>query len=438
MIQEKLRQDAKDFFHAGLQAVQPRAAVLKALRQRQPSLPETGGRIFLTAVGKAARGMLAGALEYLREREVRSSDVASRFFVVDSGNYARMDKCEGYIAGHPLPDVGSLRAGQRLMQLMRQAGAEDLVLMLISGGGSAMLACPVGNLTTHDEIDLTQLLLTSPLAIDESNLLRQQFSRIKGGGLARQAAPARMLTLLLSDVPGDDIRTIASGPTAALLGTTAEAMELARAKGIWERLPQGMREHLQAHKDDPAAPAPQNVEHVLVGSNGMMVSATAAAARAAGYETNVMDGWMSGDVGALAERLLGYARRRTHRHNCAADSSPMAFCCGGETVVEVSGSGKGGRNQELALRFALGAATQGDLSAPWVFLSAGSDGRDGPTDAAGGLVDGGSLERMKAGGVVARDLLANNDSYRALDASGDLLRISATGTNVADVQIFLN
>ena len=430
MIQERLRQDAKKFFHAGLQAVQPKAAVLKALRRHQPSLPEAGGRIFLAAIGKAARGMLAGALEYLRE--VGHNEMHACFLVTDHGNFAPVDGCEAHAAGHPLPDIGGLRAAEGLMALLDEADKDDLALILISGGGSALLPCPKSGISLQDEIALTQLLLTSPLSIDESNLLRQQFSRIKGGGLARRAAPARVLTLLLSDVPGDDIRTIASGPTAAPLGAPKEAMELTRAKGIWERMPSSMRTHLQARRNEPAPLSPQNVEHVLVGSNAMMVSATGAAAVAAGYETEMIPGWMAGDVTALAERLLGHAR------NCAATSRPMAFCCGGESVVEVCGSGTGGRNQELALRFAFGAAKQGGLAAPWVFLSAGSDGRDGPTDAAGGLVDGGSLERMRAAGAMPEDLLANNDSHRALDASGDLLRIGATGTNVADVQIFLS
>ena len=163
----------------------------------------------------------------------------------------------------------------------------------------------------------------------------------------------------------------------------------------------------------------------------MMVAAIGAAAVAAGYEMEVMDGWTVGEVGALAERLAAHAQ------GLGTASRAQGWCCGGESVVRLSGTGRGGRNQELALRFALCVAAQGGLAVPWVFLSGGSDGRDGPTDAAGGLVDGESLERMAAASLAPKALLANNDSHRALKASGDLLHTGATGTNVADAQVFL-
>ena len=429
MIQARLRQDAKKFFLAGIQAVEPKAAVLAALRKRKPSLPAAPGRLFIVAVGKAARGMMAGARHYLGE--AGCGEAGACLLVTDHGNFAPVEGCEAYAAGHPLPDAGGLRAARRLLALLDEAGKDDLALVLVSGGGSALLPCPPQGITLEDEIALHDLLLASGVAIDENNLIRQQFSRIKGGGLARRAHPARVLTLLLSDVPGDDVRAIASGPTAAPLGSPAQAMRLAQAKGIWEKMPAAMQAHLQARRHEAAAPAPEHVEHILVGSNGMMAAAAGAAGAAAGYEMEVVEGWMVGEVGALAQRLAARARQ------LAPAGGKQGWSCGGESVVRLCGSGRGGRNQELALRFALCAAAGGGLAAPWVFLSGGSDGRDGPTDAAGGLVDGGSLERMAAAGLAPEALLANNDSYRALEASGDLLFTGATGTNVADAHIFL-
>ena len=430
MTREKLRQDAKNFFQAGIRAIAPKAAVLAALHRRKPSLPAPSeGRIFLVAIGKAARAMMEGAREYLGE--IGHGEAHSCLLVADHGNFAPMQGCEAYAAGHPLPDADGLRAAKRLIALLDEMDKEDLALVLVSGGGSALLPCPPQGISLKDEIALHRLLLASGVAIDENNLLRQQFSRIKGGGLARLAHPARLLALLLSDVPGDDVRVIASGPTAAPLGSPAEAMKLAQTKGIWEKIPAVMRTHLQARRHEPAPPAPENAENVLVGSNGMMVAATGAAAETAGYGMEVVAGWMAGEVGTLAEKMEARSR------GLGAPSRARGWCCGGESVVRVSGTGRGGRNQELALRFALCAAAHGGLAAPWVFLSGGSDGRDGPTDAAGGLVDGGSLERMAAAGIAPETLLANNDSHRALEASGDLLRTGATGTNVADAQIFL-
>ncbi len=289
------------------------------------------------------------------------------------------------------------------------------MLYLISGGGSALLPAPAEGISLQDKVAVSRLLLASGAGIEEMNLVRQQLSRVKGGGLARVAAPAFQRALILSDVVGDDLRAVASGPTVAPLGDREQARRAARARGIWDDLPEAVRRHLE--QDVAPVPVP-DVENRLIGSNAMSVAAMEAAC----------GGWVEksplvGDVADAARRVWDEAR-------------PGATLWGGETTVVLRGVGKGGRNQELALRVALLAEAKG-VAGPWVFLSAGTDGRDGPTDAAGGLVDAGTLDRMRAAGVDPVTALEQNDSYTALAASGDLVVTGETGTNVADVQVLI-
>ena len=423
---EQLRKDAKDFFRAGIEAVEPRAAVLAALQQR--NLPPPKGRLFLIAVGKAACAMTQGARDYLQQEGFAKPYHC--LVITNRENLIQMERCETLPAGHPIPDTDGERAAKRLLALLQETERDDLVLTLISGGGSAMLPCPPEGISLQDEIKLNETLLASGMPIEDTNLIRQQFSRLKGGGMAREAAPAQVLTLLLSDVPGDDPRIIASGLTAAPLDTPKEADEWTRRYRIWASLPDAMRENLQARLEETPT-APNNAENIIIGSNSILVDAISKAAKAR-YQTYVIKEWVTGEVGEVADHLIWQTIRMP------SSSKPIALCCGGETSVKLSGTGKGGRNQELALRFAMRAETLERFPAPWVFLSGGSDGRDGPTDAAGSLVDSETLTRMRKAGISPEALLANNDSYHALEASGDLLITGATGTNVADAQIFLN
>jgi hydroxypyruvate reductase len=289
--------------------------------------------------------------------------------------------------------------------------------MLISGGGSALLPAPALGLTLADKAEVNRLLLASGADITEMNLIRQQLSRLKGGGLLRAAAPARVTALILSDVAGDDLRVIASGPTVAPIGTAAEARAALVARGVWDRLPDAVRLHLERAPEP--APLPE-AENRLIGSNAISVAAMAEAAPGA----RVVEAPLVGDVADAAVGIWDTA------------SGPGIWLFGGETTVVLRGEGLGGRNQELALRVALEAEARG-VAGPWVFLSGGTDGRDGPTEAAGGIVDPGSLGRMRAAGVDPAEYLARNDSNAALAASGDLLVTGATGTNVADLQVLI-
>ena len=445
---EPARARAVAVWRAGLAAADPTAAVLRALDPgvRARLVPGPGGRLVLVAIGKAARSMAAAVLAEGRPKGggpkeggleprgpagegLRPAEV---LVVTDAGNARPLAGAEVLAAGHPLPDAGGLAAAARLEALVRGLGAADRLLVLVSGGGSAMLPAPVAGLGLDDKIAVNRLLLGSGADIVETNLVRQALSRLKGGGLARAAAPAPVVALILSDVPGDDLRAIASGPTVAPIGDRAAAAAALRARGLWHELPEAVRRHLSAPEEAPAdgPAATAAAENRLIGSNALSVAAmVGAGARAAALP-------LEGDVAEAAAAVLQAAR-------ALPPGAALAF--GGETVVRLRGGGRGGRNQELALRVALLAEAEagrtggrtGGLAPGWAFLAAGSDGRDGPTEAAGGLVDAGTPGRIRAAGIDPAAALAENDSNPALAAAGDLFVTGATGTNVADLAVFV-
>ncbi|MBF9030611.1 DUF4147 domain-containing protein [Rhodobacterales bacterium HKCCE3408] len=404
-----LRARAFDAFRAGVAAADPASAVARGLSAHP--LPDTRGRRYIVAVGKAARAMAQAALDAI-------GPVDACIVVTNYENAAPLDGAEVMAAGHPVPDESGLAAGQAVLRLLDRADADDLVVALVSGGASALLPAPAPGLTLADKAAVNSALLASGLDITDMNLVRQNLSELKGGGFLRHAAPARVASYILSDVLGDDLRVIGSGPTVGPIGPPAAARALLEAKGLWA----GLSPQVQAVLGREAPPAPPEAEAWLVGSNGQSLAAMAGAVGA-----DISDGDLVGDVQAAAERIVAEARD-------LAPGSALAF--GGETTVRLTGTGRGGRNQELALRVARSARTAG-LAGPWVFLSGGTDGRDGPTDAAGGIVDDGTLDRIAAAGLDLEAILADNDAYRALEASGDLLMTGPTGTNVADLQIFL-
>lgn len=415
-ITTELRAEALRIWQAGVAAADPRRAVTDALADpalRARLRPGPGGALVIVAVGKAARAMAAAAQRVL--------DPARVIVVTNAGNDAALPGAEVLTAGHPVPDAGGAAAAERVIALAQGLGAGDRLLALISGGGSAMLPAPAEGLGLADKAAVNRLLLASGADIVTTNLVRQQVSRLKGGGLLRMAAPAPVTALILSDVIGDDLRAIASGPTVAPIGSRADARAVLHQLGLWDRLPAPVRRHLDAPlppADAADLPAPENR---LVGSNAISLAAMAAAGAVP------VDPPLTGDVACAAARVIAAAQ---------AVPPGRALAFGGETTVRVTGAGLGGRNQELALRVAMLAEAAG-LAGPWVFLAGGSDGRDGPTNAAGGVVDGGSLARMRAAGVDPAALLAANDSHAALAAAADLVLTGATGTNVADLAVFL-
>jgi len=410
-----LRAEALRLFRAAVRAADPGQALAAGLAAAPPEVPGPGGRWIVIAVGKAAVPMAEAALAALAGARVRA------LVVTNYENARPVAGARVMASGHPVPDENGRLAGEAVAALLEGAGAQDRVVALISGGGSALLPAPASGLTLEDKAAVNRLLLAHGFAITEVNMVRQSLSALKGGGMLRLAAPAPVAAYILSDVVGDDLRAIASGPTVAPLGTRAEARALLLARGVWDRLPEAVRAHLSRPEPDlPPLPAARNL---LIGSNRQSLEAMGATH---GPEARIVSDRLVGDVGDAAEVILRAG---------GAVTADRAACLifGGETTVTLRGKGRGGRNQELALRVALAGPAR--LGRRFVFLSGGTDGRDGPTEAAGGIVDEESAARMRAAGLTPEALLADNDSNRALAASGDLLTIGATGTNVADVQL---
>jgi len=411
-----LRAEAVRLFQAAVAAADPAGALRRAFLAHPAPAPSQGGAYIVIAVGKAAVPMAEAALDMLTGAPVRA------LVVTNYENARPLAGATVMAAGHPVPDENGAAAGAAVADLLQSAGEQDRVIALISGGGSALLPAPAKGLTLADKVAVNRLLLANGFEITEINLIRQQLSRLKGGGMLRLASPAPVTGYILSDVIGDDLRAIASGPTVAALGTRYDARRLLQARGLWAEVPLAVRVHLDLPEDQPVM-VPKAANH-LIGSNR---ASLAAAAAACGAGARIVNDRLVGDVAAAAAGIVA----------AAATPSPCLIF-GGETTVTLRGTGKGGRNQELALRVAMTMPKFGpDLGRPWVFLSGGTDGRDGPTDAAGGIVDAGTVARIRKAGGDPVALLADNDSHRALSLAGDLLVTGATGTNVADVQILL-
>lgn len=441
----KVREQCLCVFRAGIAAADPRAAVLGNLQadhnhlqlviDREHNRSGHWQNIHLMAFGKAACAMASAAREAIPRRSWASAGIV----VTGYESVTALEGFEVLGAGHPLPDANGLHAAQTIAGRLQQARSGELVLLLISGGGSAMLPYPVDGVSLADKIATTQLLLASGATINQVNSIRKHLSRLKGGGMARLAAPADLHAMILSDVIGDDLSAIASGPTVADSSTFADAINICKQQRIWDKLPQSVQQHLQQGEqglqpetlkaDDPVL---AKVSHSLIGSNALSVAAVCEAAKQQGYQTQVYNAALSGEAREVAAQWAADCKTLIDKGLQQA----TALIAGGETTVTLSGNGTGGRNQEMALAFALTAERLG-LRCRWTFLSAGTDGRDGPTDAAGGIVDQDTVATIRLAGIDPQAALANNDSYHALRAANALVLIGATGTNVADLQILL-
>ena len=410
-----LRERTKELFQLACQAADPALALRAALSEGPLPHPDPGGAYIVVSIGKAALPMAEELLRHLGD------DTYDALVITNYENARDLPGATVMAAGHPVPDANGAKAAEEVIRRLAKTTEADRVVALISGGGSALLPAPVEGLTLADKAEVNRLLLAHGFEITEINLIRQQLSRLKGGGFLRHAAPAPVAAYILSDVIGDDLRVIASGPTVAPIATAAEAKALLTERNIWNRLPAPVRTHLDTAKTQPPLPHAKNT---LIGSNRKSLDAVA---QAAGGDAQIVSDSLVGDVDEAAKAVIEAA-------NAAPKNHPACLIFGGETTVTLTGKGLGGRNQELSLRVALAMP---DLGRDWLFLSGGTDGRDGPTDAAGGIVDAGTVGRIRAAGQDPGALLANNDSHAALKAAGDLLITGATGTNVADVQILM-
>ena len=424
---------------AALDAADPYEAVRRALSFKGRSLQTADDtydlrrirRVAVVGAGKAAIPMARAVSDVLRGR------VESAFVVTAvAGKVGPKSGIEAAVAGHPIPDRRGLRAAQRILETALSLGSEDLLIVLLSGGASSLLPLPDEGLTLADKQRVTRMLLRSGATIAELNAVRKHLSAIKGGGLAA-ATRARVLTLILSDVGGDDPGVIGSGPTAPDRTTFLDAALIIRRYGLWERLPAPVRIHLVEGLAGwrPETPKPRSrifrrVAHVVVGHNRLALDAAAAVAGRSGYENVLIEDFVTGDA-AMVGRWMGELGKNLAGR--AALPGPVCVLVGGELTVTVRGSGRGGRAQEFALAAAL--AMHGS-SGVWA-VGFGTDGRDGPTDAAGAMADGGTAARGRKKRLTAAAALKRNDSYRFFKAVGGHIVTGSTGTNVNDLYMLL-
>ncbi|CAA9541009.1 MAG: D-glycerate 2-kinase [uncultured Thermomicrobiales bacterium] len=412
-----------------LAAVEPAAAIRRNLQRNGDALtvgrwhaPMTG-RVVVLSVGKAAVAMARGADEALGGR-VDAGLIVTKDGHADVSRIGSMPVLE---AAHPVPDARSVEAGQAALSLVAGLGAGDLLLALISGGGSSLLEAPRPPVTLPDLATATDRLLRAGAPIHDLNALRTPLSLIKGGGLRLAAGPATVITLVLSDVLGNDPRVIASGPTVPGDADATAGLGVLRRYGVLDRVPGTIIRALEAEtRDSGGATAliSQDVV-VVVGDNAAAVAAADAAVRRDGLRSRVIWSERRGEASLLAREWVAACE--------AAAPEVDVLLGGGEATVTVAGDGVGGRNTEFALAAALALAERGERA--WVVASLATDGQDGPTDVAGAVADATTVERARAAGVSAADALVRNDSLRVFEAAGGLVRPGPTGTNVNDLYV---
>jgi glycerate 2-kinase len=420
----------REILSAGLAAADPKDAVLRSVRLEGDTILAGGerfeaDRVFVLAAGKAAGAMARAAEELLGER------LAGGLVVTKDGHAPGPENLETIFAAHPEPDERGVEAARRAEELAGSLGEKDLLLALISGGASALLADPAPDIGLEDMKRLTGALLRSGADIGEINAVRKHISVLKGGGLVSLAAPAPTLALLLSDVVGDDISAIASGLTAPDPTTLEEARRVLERYGI--EPPESVAGHL-SNADETPKPGDEvfeKVANVVCGGGRHAAEAAAEKSRELGYEPLILSTTVTGDARGIASFYAAVIREVLQSGNPAP--APCAIVSGGEATVTVRGEGAGGPSQE----FALALAVDLDGVEGWAALAADTDGGDGPTDAAGGLVTGAAAGRIRESGIDPEEALENNDAYAALEGGGALLVTGPTGTNVNDLRVAL-
>lgn len=389
-------------------------------------------QIYVVGAGKADAPM-AQAVEGILGDRVTAGVVSVKY-----GYSAPTRRIQVEQAGHPIPDERGVQATQKMIGLLQQAGPEDLVICLISGGGSALMVAPAPGITLADERRLTNALLRSGATINEINTVRKHLSIVKGGGLARLAAPATVVSLILSDVLGNPLDVIASGPTVPDPTTFVDAWEVLVRYGLIDSLPPAIAHRLQdglagrvPDTPKPGDPIFERTQNVVVASNAHAVQAAVNQARREGLHTLLLSTFIEGEAREVAKVFAGIGRELIRSGNPL--SLPAAVVAGGETTVTVRGQGRGGRNQEFALSAAIQLAGVEGVT----IMAVATDGTDGPTDAAGAIVDGTTVARARAIGLEPSIALADNDSYSFFQKLGDLIVTGPTNTNVDDLYVIV-
>jgi len=440
MDRERYFADLKEIFLAGLKAVEPAEAVSRAVKREGNRLVVGGKvyhlddyeRIFVIGAGKAGAPM-AQAMELLLGDRLTGGSVTVKY-----GHVSPVEKVAIEEADHPIPDNKGIEATQKILSLAEQAGEKDLVFCLISGGGSALLLCPSKGIGLKEKQAVTAELLSCGASIGEINAMRKHLSQVKGGQLARHCWPATTVTLILSDVVADPMDVIASGPTVPDGSSFTGCMEIVSRYQIADKLPPAVMGILRkgAAGEIPENPKEgdsifEKVHNQIVGNNLTAIKDAAEKAKALGYNPLILSTRIEGETRDVAKAHAGIFQEV--RANGLPLSPPACILSGGETTVTIKGKGKGGRNQEFSLAVAL--AIQGEERI--FFLCAGTDGNDGPTDAAGAFADGTTVARGEAQGLSALHYMDENNSYPFFEALGDLLITGPTNTNVMDLRIGL-
>ncbi len=440
MSLEKLRGDARAIFDAGLKAVDPIKAVKNHINRDGNTLRVQGieydvaayENIYVIGMGKAAASM-AKAVE-----DILGDKLTAGIVNVKYGHTVPLNKIKINEAAHPVPDDAGLKGSQEIIELLKKTGEKDLVICLISGGGSALLPLPAGNLTLEDKQAVTKSLLECGADIHEINSIRKQISAVKGGRLAALVYPSTLISLILSDVIGDDLDVIASGPTVPDTHTFHDCRTIIDKYKLDERVPKSVIEYIEKGcsgeiEDTPKSDSSvfERTQNAIVGSNILAVSAAKEEAEELGYNSLVLSTFIHGETKEVAKVHTAIAKEIISSGNPL--KKPACIISGGETTVTIEGKGLGGRNQEFVLAAALDIEGLNDV----VILSGGTDGNDGPTDAAGAIADGTTISRASKLGLNAYKHLCDNNSYNFFKPLGDLLITGPTNTNVMDLRVLL-
>jgi len=436
----RLRKDAEAIFLAGVKAVEPAPAIRKHLTLKDERLAVNDRvynltdfeNIYVIGTGKASAAM-AQAVEQVLGQRLKGGVVNVKY-----GHALPLQKIQVNEAGHPVPDEAGFRGAQQIAGLLKQTGEKDLVLFLISGGGSALLPYPAEGLTLEDKQQVTQRLLEVGANIHEINALRKHLSQVKGGRLAGLAYPSTLISLILSDVIGDDLDTIASGPTVPDHSTFADCLRIVKKYDLRDKIPAAVAEILEkgARSEVEETPKPgdsafERTQNLIIGSNIQALRAAKIKAEELGYNSLILSTPIDGETREAAKDQAAIAREILETGSPVP--RPACFISGGETTVTIRGRGLGGRNQE----FVLAAAIEIDGLEDVVILSGGTDGTDGPTDAAGAVADSETMSRSRELGLDAERFLRENDSYHFFKPLGDLLITGPTFTNVMDLHLVM-
>lgn len=435
-----LRNNAVEIFYSGLDAVEPSTAVKLYCRREDERffIADTVyelsrfNKLFIIGAGKAAAPMASAMEKILGER---ITDGAINVKYEHTADLYRVKLVE---AGHPVPDENGQLGSRSILNIAKRAGQDDLVICLISGGGSALLPLPFPPLTLLDKQETTNTLLSCGATIYEINAIRKHMSMLKGGRLAQEVHPATLVSLILSDVVGDDLDVIGSGPTVPDPTTFENCMEIFSKYNIIKELPVAVIDHFEAGTSGKIPETPKTGDHafaktqnLIIGSNINAIIAAKKKAESLGYNTLILSSLIEGETKHVACMHTAIAREIIRTGNPI--QLPACLLSGGETTVKVTGRGLGGRNQEFALAAALDIANRGNI----LVLSAGTDGTDGPTDAAGAFADTQTIARAETLGLQPANFLENNDSYHFFKHLDDLLITGPTRTNVMDLRIIL-